>query len=55
MMAQEHGYSLAVEQLLNVKLPLRAKLYYDVIFVKLTRILNHLLAVNYSCFRCWCY
>jgi NADH dehydrogenase (ubiquinone) Fe-S protein 2 len=45
MMAQEHAYSLAVEKLLNVQIPLRAS-YIRVIFLELTRILNHLLAVT---------
>lgn len=45
MMAQEHAYSLAVEKLLNIEVPLRAK-FIRVIFVELTRILNHLLAVS---------
>lgn len=44
-MAQEHGYSLAVEKLLGVELPLRSK-YIRVIFLELTRLLNHLLAVT---------
>ena len=42
MMAQEHGYSLAVEKLLNCKIPFRAKVI-RVLFCELTRILNHLL------------
>jgi len=45
MMAQEHGYSLAVEQLLSVNVPLRAK-YIRVLFLEITRILNHLMAVT---------
>lgn len=45
MMAQEHTYSLAVETLANVKIPLRAQ-YIRVLFLELTRILNHLLAVG---------
>ena len=45
MMAQEHGYCLAVENLLKCKVPLRAK-YIRVIFSEITRILNHLLAVT---------
>jgi NADH dehydrogenase (ubiquinone) Fe-S protein 2 len=45
MMAQEHAYSSAVEQLLDIEIPLRAK-YIRVIFLELTRILNHLLAVT---------
>jgi len=45
MMAQEHTYSLAVEELLNVSVPERAK-YIRVLFLEITRILNHLLAVG---------
>jgi len=45
MMAQEHTYSLAVEDLLNVNVPLRAQ-YIRVLFLEITRILNHLLAVG---------
>ncbi len=45
MMAQEHAYSLAVEKLLNVEIPLRSK-YIRVLFSEITRILNHLLATT---------
>ena len=45
MMAQEHGYSLAVEKLLNCEVPIRAK-YIRVIFSEITRLLNHLLALT---------
>lgn len=45
MMAQEHTYSLAVEELLNVPVPLKAQ-YIRVLFLEITRILNHLLAVG---------
>lgn len=45
MMAQEHAYSLAVENLLFCNIPLRAK-FIRVIFAEITRILNHLLAVT---------
>jgi len=45
MMAQEHTYSLAVEELLQVSVPLRAQ-YLRVLFLEITRILNHLLAVG---------
>lgn len=45
MMAQEQGYSLAVERLLNLDVPERAQ-YIRVLFAELTRILNHLLAVT---------
>jgi len=45
MMAQEHGYSLAVEKLLRCDMPLRAQ-YIRVLFGEITRILNHLLAIS---------
>ena len=45
MMAQEHTFSLAVENLLNLKVPIRAQ-YIRVLFLEITRILNHLLAVG---------
>jgi NADH dehydrogenase (ubiquinone) Fe-S protein 2 len=45
MMAQEHTYSLAVEKLAGLNVPNRAKII-RVIFLELTRILNHLLAVG---------
>jgi NADH dehydrogenase (ubiquinone) Fe-S protein 2 len=45
MMSQEHSYCLAVEKLLNCKIPLRAQ-YIRVLFAEITRILNHLLAVG---------
>jgi len=45
MMAQEHTYSLAVEKLASLNIPRRAKVI-RVIFLEITRILNHLLAVG---------
>lgn len=45
MMAQEHAYSLAVEKLLNIEVPIRAQ-YIRVLFCEITRILNHLLALT---------
>lgn len=45
MMAQEHGYSLAVEKLLRCEMPIRAQ-YIRVLFSEITRILNHLLAIS---------
>jgi NADH dehydrogenase (ubiquinone) Fe-S protein 2 len=45
MMCQEHGYSLAVEKLINCDVPERAK-YIRVLFSEITRILNHLLALT---------
>ena len=45
MMAQEHAYSLAVEKLLDIQVPIRSSLI-RVWFCELTRILNHLLALT---------
>jgi NADH:ubiquinone oxidoreductase subunit D len=45
MMAQEHTYSLAVEKLARLDVPRRAQVI-RVIFLEITRILNHLLAVG---------
>ncbi|HFL8824449.1 MAG TPA: NADH-quinone oxidoreductase subunit D [Candidatus Azoamicus sp. OHIO1] len=42
MMSNEHGYALAVEKLLGIDIPIRAK-YIRVMFDEITRILNHLL------------
>jgi len=45
MMSQEHTYSLAVERLGKIRVPERAQVI-RVIFLEITRILNHLLAVG---------
>ena len=45
MMCQEHAYSLAIEKLLNIDIPLRGQ-YIRVMFSEITRILNHLLALT---------
>jgi NADH dehydrogenase (ubiquinone) Fe-S protein 2 len=45
MMVQEQCYSLAVENLLDIKIPLRAQ-FIRVLFSEITRILNHLLALT---------
>jgi NADH dehydrogenase (ubiquinone) Fe-S protein 2 len=45
MMAQEHAYSIAVEKLLKINIPLKAKLI-RILFCEITRILNHLLALT---------
>ena len=45
MMAQEQTYSIAVENLLNIAVPLRAQ-FLRVIFAEITRLLNHLLAIG---------
>ncbi|PVU87175.1 hypothetical protein BB559_006164 [Furculomyces boomerangus] len=42
-MTNEEVFSLAVEKLLNIDIPLRAK-YIRVIFAEITRVLNHLMA-----------
>jgi NADH dehydrogenase (ubiquinone) Fe-S protein 2 len=45
MMAQEHAFSLVIEKLINCDVPIRAQ-YIRVIFLEITRILNHLMAVT---------
>jgi len=45
MMCNEQAYSLAVEKLLNIDVPLRAK-YIRVMFAELTRILNHIMGIG---------
>jgi NADH dehydrogenase (ubiquinone) Fe-S protein 2 len=45
MMAQEHCYPLAVENLIKLSIPSRAS-YIRVIFLEITRILNHLMALT---------
>ena len=45
MMAQEHAFSLAVESFLFMEIPRRASVV-RILFVELTRILNHLLAIT---------
>jgi len=45
MMCQEHAFCLAIENLLNIKVPKRAQ-YIRVICSEITRLLNHLLAVG---------
>ena len=44
-MCQEHAYALAVEKLLQCKIPPRAQ-YIRVIFSEITRILNHIMAIT---------
>ena len=41
MMASEHGYTLAVEKLLNIEVPRRAQVIRT-LFLEITRVLNHL-------------
>jgi len=45
MMCQEHSYTLAVENLLNINVPIRAS-YIRVLFSEITRILNHIMALT---------
>ncbi|KAJ3173638.1 NADH dehydrogenase [ubiquinone] iron-sulfur protein 2 [Geranomyces variabilis] len=45
MMTNEQAYSLAVEKLLNIEIPARAK-YIRTMFGEITRILNHIMAVT---------
>ncbi|THD21509.1 Respiratory-chain NADH dehydrogenase 49 Kd subunit [Fasciola hepatica] len=45
MMCNEQGYCLAVEKLLNIEVPPRAK-YIRTLFAELTRLLNHCLAIG---------
>ena len=45
MMAQEHTFALAVENFLEFELPIRGSCL-RVLFLELTRILNHLLAIT---------
>jgi NADH dehydrogenase (ubiquinone) Fe-S protein 2 len=45
MIAQEHAYCLAIENLADISVPIRAK-YIRTIFLEVTRLLNHLLAVS---------
>lgn len=45
MMTQEHTFTLAIEKLLNCNIPVRAQ-YIRVLFLEITRILNHLMAIT---------
>lgn len=45
MMSQEHLYCYSIEKLIDCKVPLRAQ-YIRVIFLELTRLLNHLLGIT---------
>ena len=45
MLSQEHSYVLAIEKLINCKVPKRAQ-YIRVLFLEITRVLNHLLAIG---------
>ena len=45
MMCNEHGYVMAIEKLLDLDIPERAK-YIRVMFDEITRILNHLMWIG---------
>lgn len=45
MMAQEHAYSLAIETLFNYQITVRAQ-YIRVLFLEITRILNHIMSLT---------
>jgi len=45
MMCNEQAFSLAIEKLLNIDVPLRAK-YIRVLFAEMTRILNHIMGIG---------
>lgn len=45
MMANEHCFSLAIEKLLGIEAPERAK-YIRVLFLEITRILNHIMGIG---------
>jgi len=45
MMCNEQCFSLAIEKLLNIDVPIRAK-YIRVLFGEMTRILNHLMGIG---------
>jgi NADH-quinone oxidoreductase subunit D len=50
-MAQEHAFAMAVERLLGLEVPPRAK-YLRVLFSEITRLLNHLLNVTAHALDC---
>jgi len=45
MMAQEHAYCLGIEALLDIQVPIRAQ-FIRVLFLEITRLLNHLMALT---------
>ena len=45
MLSQEHSYCLAIENLMNCKVPKRAQ-FIRVLYAEITRLLNHLLAIG---------
>lgn len=50
-MSNEHSYCLAVEKLLNINIPRRAK-FIRTMFAELTRLLNHSLAISSHILDC---
>jgi NADH-quinone oxidoreductase subunit D len=51
MMVNEHAYVMAIEQLMGVRVPLRAQ-YIRVMFDEITRIMNHLLWIGAHAIDC---
>jgi NADH:ubiquinone oxidoreductase subunit D len=45
IMVQEHSYTLAIENLLNKTIPIRAQ-YIRVLFAEITRLLNHIMSLT---------
>jgi NADH dehydrogenase (ubiquinone) Fe-S protein 2 len=45
IIAQEYSYVLAIENLIGIQVPLRAQ-YIRVLFLELTRLINHLIAIT---------
>jgi NADH dehydrogenase (ubiquinone) Fe-S protein 2 len=45
MMSQEHTFCLSIEKMLNVDVSLKTS-YMRIIFLELTRLLNHILAIT---------
>jgi len=45
MMSQEHGYSITIERINSILIPIRAR-YIRVIMLEITRILNHLMSIT---------
>lgn len=45
MLCNEHAYVMAIEKLLNIEVPIRAQ-YIRVMFVEITRLLNHLMQIG---------
>jgi len=43
--SQEHVYCMAIEKMLNIKVGIKMS-FYRMIFLELTRILNHILAIT---------